>query len=255
MIKADLDNKSYDVATDKAKEGKMPDPCAAAAATNCVSPLGKAVKALGCCFPVLMEVQKKYNVIKREEARFAKATAVACAKETAFAGCANGQLTKTKNKQFTLTSSGSCDNLGGESAEDAFATSMSDQLNLTAGDVEVLTCKTKGSKCATRRLGEERKLSTGSEVDVNVQISGEDADAQMTTLAAQMTDGLAATLTATADEMAEGETAEAAVDTAATTSAATTTGGAAMVSSALYRRASSFALAIVLGSDWLGQSI
>jgi len=248
LIKTDLAADKYAVAVDKAKEGKMPDPCA----TDCTSPLGKSVIALGCCFPTLMEVQKKYNIVKREQARFTKATAVKCAKDTAFAACKAGQLTKTKSKQFQLNISGSCDNLGTESAEDAFATSMSDQLNLTAGDVEVLTCKTRGKKCdKTRRLGEERQLADdGSEVDVNVQVSGEDADAQMTALAAQMDSGLAATLTATAEEMADGEVAEAAIDTAATS---TGDADSAMVASALHRRVSSFASAVVLGSAWLGQ--
>lgn len=209
---------------DKGKtEDKFPDPCT----VQCNSTMATTIKNLGCCFPAFMDMQKKYKAFKMGQMREAKATAAGCAKSTAFEVCANGTVTKAKMKQFTVKVKTTCDALSSEAAEDNLTSSLDNQLNLT-GAVDMLSCKAKA--CSRRLSGEHpsRHLSSTVDVDLNIETSGEDADATMATLEGQMGDtGFVDSLTSTAVDAAAD-----AVEETTTTITTTTRPPSAQVSSA-----------------------
>lgn len=186
MIKTDMAAKKMD----KGKsDTKFPDPCEAS--KNCDGDMGKAITGLGCCFTAFIDAQKKYRIGMPGQVRMAKSIAVACAPDTAFKSCAGGNLTLSKSKKFKLESSQECDAFADEDTEDTFVNTMSDVLNLTEGDVQMLTCQKKGNKCSARRMSDgsfRRMATTGSDVEVDVTAFGDDADAQLATLTTQMND-------------------------------------------------------------------
>merc|ERR1719498_121338 len=154
-------------------EKKFPKACD----LNCTSTLASSITELGCCFPVLMSVQGKYDIMHRGQARNAKAVALKCAPDAAFTKCAKGALTEYKNKQFNLDLSTACDAISDEAKEDALVATMTDMLNLTEGALEMLDCKKKGEKCgatgatsgAGGRLRRLQEQVATSEATVNIE--------------------------------------------------------------------------------------
>jgi hypothetical protein len=220
-IKGDIAGNNFAQGKD---DTKFPDQCN----LTCNSTMASTIKALGCCFPAVLDIQRKYKVMKGGAARNAKAVAAKCADDTAFSTCSTGRLTTTKSKRFSLNLSIACDSMSNETSEAEFATAMADMLNLTDGDVELIACKTKGSKCAgARRLA----TTSGSEVDVNLQTSGADADAQLTALTASMADAaFLADLTENAELSAEDVTDTTGDTTGTTGTTGSTDGGTGLVS-------------------------
>lgn len=204
MIKTEMASRKLEKNADATG---FPDPCEAMA--DCSGDMGTSITSMGCCFPALMDAQKKYRIGKPGQIRMAKAIAKMCGNSSAFTSCASGNFTNSKSARFDLSlASYDCASLGDEDAEDSFVNAAATMLNLTDGDVQLLTCKAKGTSCSSRRMDDmpyTRRLS-GADTSVDVTVSGDDADAQLAVIATCLSDSTcSADITATAGEASQTE--------------------------------------------------
>jgi hypothetical protein len=212
-IKADVEGSKFEAGKG---ESKYPDPCS----IDCNSTAAKAVNDLGCCFSAVMDAQRRYGSLDKGQMRTLKGFAKVC-NSSVLQSCSSGQISTAKSKQMSLSLNITCDDLSSEAAEGNFTQMLTDAINQTSLTLEILTCKPKGSTCAgTSNL---RRLSTsGSNVDVNAEAIGDDAQAQL--------DSLVITDTMLSDATTVAETSD--PSQATTDSTSTGSGGAGQVGGA-----------------------
>jgi hypothetical protein len=173
-IKADVEGSKFEAGKG---ESKYPDPCS----IDCNSTAARAVNDLGCCFSAVMDAQRRYGSLEKGQMRTLKGIAKVC-NASVLQSCGIGQIDIAKSKQMSLSLNVTCDDLSSEAAEGNFTQMLTDAINKTALTLEILTCKPKGSTCAgTTTTGAIRRLqsTSGSDVDVNAEAIGDDAQAEL----------------------------------------------------------------------------
>jgi hypothetical protein len=215
-IKASITADNFEVN----KNGKgFPNPCT----IDCSSTAATAVTGLGCCFPAVMDAQKRYKVMTKGQTRMLKAIASRCGDNASFTPCTAGPFQAVKSKRVAISANLSCDDLSSEAAEGNFTELLTSGVNGTSIYMEVLQCVAKGQVCAAlssttttaadttssgaRRLYAEdadeyyaRRLSS-TQSDLTVNIAGDESEVD----AAVITAALIADASAVA-ETSDGET-------------------------------------------------
>jgi len=121
----------------------FPNPCT----VDCGSTAATAVTNLGCCFPAVMDAQKRYKVMTKGQTRMLKAIAFRCGGNSSFDACTAGRLKPIKSKRVAISTNLSCADFSSESAEANFTELLTYGINGTSLSIEVLACVAKGEVC------------------------------------------------------------------------------------------------------------